>query len=134
MRRTIVLGFTMQAYYAASRSPVGIGLRGQCSQGGSTPVSETAGAPGDRIRALTICGGGNAGHALAVAISQHATAHIDWLVSSAEKADLLRRGVSRGGLRSTGVFTAEAHRLRTISSDPAEVIPNADIVLLAVPA
>jgi hypothetical protein len=71
---------------------------------------------------------------LAVVVSKHATAHIDWLVSSSEKADLLRRGLSRGGLRSTGVITAEADRLRTISADPAEVIPNADMVLLAVPA
>jgi NAD/NADP octopine/nopaline dehydrogenase, alpha-helical domain len=97
-------------------------------------MSETVGASGDRIRVLTICGGGNAGHALAVVVSKHATAHIDWLVSSAERADLLRRGLSRGGLRSTGVITAEADRLRTISADPAEVIPNADMVLLAVPA
>jgi NAD/NADP octopine/nopaline dehydrogenase, alpha-helical domain len=97
-------------------------------------MSETAGASGDRARVLTICGGGNAGHALAVVISKHATAHIDWLVSSSERADLLRRGLSRGGLRSTGVITGEADRLRTISSNPAEVIPNADMVLLAVPA
>lgn len=97
-------------------------------------MSETIGGSGDRTRVLTICGGGNAGHALAVVVSKHATAHIDWLVSSAERADLLRRGLSRGGLRSTGVITAEADRLRTISSDPAEVIPHADMVLLAVPA
>jgi len=97
-------------------------------------VSEKACASGDRTRVLTICGGGNAGHALAVVISKHARAHVDWLVGSAEKADLLRRGIARGGLRSTGVITAEADRLRTISADPAEVIPNADFVLLAVPA
>src|SRR6266498_4096245 len=97
-------------------------------------MSETIGGSGDRTRVLTICGGGNAGHALAVVVSKHATAHIDWLVSSAERADLLRRGLSRGGLRSTGVITAEADRLRAISSDPAEVIPHADMVLRAVPA
>jgi NAD/NADP octopine/nopaline dehydrogenase, alpha-helical domain len=95
-------------------------------------MSETPGASGDRV--LTICGGGNAGHALAVVVSKHASVHVDWLVSSAEKADLLRRGLARGGLRSTGVITAEADRLRIISSDPAEVIPNADMILLAVPA
>jgi hypothetical protein len=97
-------------------------------------MSETANASGDRIGALTICGGGNAGHALAVVISKHAAAHVDWLVGSAERADLLRRGLSVGGLRSTGVITAEADGLRTISADPAEVIPDADFVLLAVPA
>ena len=97
-------------------------------------MSETPAASADQPRVLTICGGGNAGHALSVVVSKYTTAHIDWLVSSPERADLLRRGLSRGGLRSTGVITAEAHRLRTISPDPAEVIPNADMVLLAVPA
>jgi hypothetical protein len=96
-------------------------------------MSET-GASADETRAITICGGGNAGHALAVVLSQRSTAHVDWLVSSPERADLLRSGWSRDGLRSTGVITAKADRLRTISSDPAEVIPNADMVLLAVPA
>jgi hypothetical protein len=96
-------------------------------------MTEASGTSGpDRV--LAICGGGNAGHALAVVISKGFSAHIDWLVGSPEKAALLRRGLSRGGLRSTGVITAEADRLRTISHDPAEVIPNADIVLLAVPA
>ncbi len=96
-------------------------------------MSETD-ASAEETRFITICGGGNAGHALAVVLSQRFTAHVDWLVSSPERADLLRRGWSRDGLRSTGVITAEADRLRTISSDPAEVIPNADMVLLAVPA
>jgi len=97
-------------------------------------MRETRGASAYQPRVLTICGGGNAGHALAVVLSQRTNAHIDWLVGSAERADLLRRGLSRGGLRSTGVITAEADRLRTISADPGEVIPNADLVLLAVPA
>jgi opine dehydrogenase len=94
----------------------------------------TPDASADRTRVLTICGGGNAGHALAVVLSQRVDAHVDWLVGSPERADLLRRGLSRGGLRSSGVIVEEADRLRTISSDPAEVIPNADMVLLAVPA
>jgi NAD/NADP octopine/nopaline dehydrogenase, alpha-helical domain len=83
---------------------------------------------------LTICGGGNAGHALATVASQNFDGDIDWLVGSKEKADLLNRGVSPGGLRSTGAITAEAGRLRTISADPAEVIPDADMVLIVVPA
>jgi predicted dinucleotide-binding enzyme len=97
-------------------------------------MSETPSASADQTRVLTICGGGNAGHALAVVLSKRVTADIDWLVGSPERADLLRRGLSSGGLRSTGVITAEADRLRTVSPDPAEVIPNADMVLLAVPA
>jgi hypothetical protein len=66
--------------------------------------------------------------------SQHFDGHIDWLVGSEDKADLLRGGISAGGLRSTGVITAKADRLRTVSADPAAVIPDADIVMIVVPA
>jgi NAD/NADP octopine/nopaline dehydrogenase, alpha-helical domain len=91
--------------------------------------------PGGRRRpVLVLCGSGNAGHALAVVASQTFDGDIDWLVGSEEKADLLRRGLSVDGLRSTGVIEARADRLRTISCDPTEVIPEADLVLLAVPA
>jgi hypothetical protein len=83
---------------------------------------------------LAICGGGNAGHALAVVLSQNSDCIIEWLVGSKEKAGLLRRTASAGGLHSTGVIQARAEKLRTITSDPAEVIPAAEIVLLAVPA
>jgi predicted dinucleotide-binding enzyme len=125
--------------YDGARGPLrDIGLRegeSPLQDGGvRRRMSETPGASADQNRVITICGGGNAGHALAVVVSKRVAAHIDWLVSSPGRADLLRRGLSRGGLRSTGVITAEADRLRTISSDPAEVIPNADLVLLAIPA
>ena len=91
-------------------------------------------ASGSRRPAITICGGGNGGHALAVVASQHFDGDIDWLVGSEAKADLLRRGSSSDGLRSTGAIEASAHRLRTISADPGEVITNADMVLIVVPA
>jgi NAD/NADP octopine/nopaline dehydrogenase, alpha-helical domain/NAD-dependent glycerol-3-phosphate dehydrogenase N-terminus len=83
---------------------------------------------------VAICGSGNAGHALAVALSQNFEGVVSWLIGSEEKADLLRRRISGPGLQSTGVITGRADRLRTISSDPAEVIPDADIVMIVVPA
>jgi predicted dinucleotide-binding enzyme len=86
-----------------------------------------------RWESVTVCGGGNAAHALAVVASQNFGGVIDWLVSTDEKAELLRQGLS-SGLRSTGVITASADRVRTISADPAEVIPNADVVIITVPA
>jgi predicted dinucleotide-binding enzyme len=89
---------------------------------------------GEGMDRLTICGSGNAGHALAVVASQNFDGDIDWLVGSEEKADLLRRRTSVKSLHSTGAVTASAHRLRTISADPAQVIPNADIVMIVVPA
>jgi hypothetical protein len=87
-----------------------------------------------RWESLTICGGGNAAHALAVVASHNFDGVIDWLVSTDEKAELLRQGLASGGVRSTGVITALADRVRTISADPAEVIPNADVVIILVPA
>jgi hypothetical protein len=98
-----------------------------------TAVSQLGGSNGRRS-VLTICGGGNAGHALAVVASQNFEGDIDWLVGSEQKADLLRRGMSADGLHSTGVITAVASRLRTISADPAQVIPNADMIMIVVPA
>jgi NAD/NADP octopine/nopaline dehydrogenase, alpha-helical domain len=92
------------------------------------------GASEPRRPVLAICGGGNAGHALAVVLSQNFDGAVDWLVGSEEKADLLRRGASADGLYSTGVIEARADKLRTISSDPAHVIPDAEIVMIVVPA
>jgi hypothetical protein len=71
---------------------------------------------------------------LAVVASQNLDGAIDWLVGSEDKADLLRRRVSSGLLRSTGVISATADRVRTISADPAQVIPSADVVIIVVPA
>ena len=83
---------------------------------------------------VAICGSGNGGHALAVVLSQNFEGDINWLIGSEDKADLLRRRTSAPGLHSTGVIEGRADRLRTISSDPAEVIPEANIVMIVVPA
>jgi hypothetical protein len=83
---------------------------------------------------LAICGGGNAGHALAIVASQNFDGDVTWLVGSEEKAKLLRDRALGGGLESTGVIRARADKLRVVSADPADVIPDADIVVIAVPA
>jgi hypothetical protein len=102
---------------------------------GSTSRPPRAARSHSRRRpSLTICGGGNGAHALAVVASQNIDVEIDWLVGSEERAELLRRGSSGGGPRSTGAITASADRLRTISADPAEVIPAAGMILIVVPA
>jgi len=69
-----------------------------------------------------------------VVASQNFDGDVDWLVGSKEKADLLRLGISADGLRSTGVIEERAEKLRTISSRPEEVIPDADFVMIVVPA
>lgn len=84
---------------------------------------------------MAICGGGNGAHALAVVASAHHNGDIVWLTSTPTKADGLREGVfSPEGLRASGVLRGSASRVRTVSSDPAEVIPAADIVLFVLPA
>lgn len=83
---------------------------------------------------LAICGSGNGGHALAVVASQNFDGDINWLVHSEETAGLVRESLSREGLRSTGVITARADRLRAVSSNAADVIPDADIVMIVAPA
>jgi NAD/NADP octopine/nopaline dehydrogenase-like protein len=99
------------------------------------PSHEREAAPhSHRPPVLAICGSGNAGHALAVAASRNFDGEVDWLVGSEKRADMLRRAVFADGLKSIGVIPSVADRLRTISADPAEVIPNADIVMIVVPA
>lgn len=88
-----------------------------------------------RNSVLAICGGGNAGHALAIVTSRNFNGDVVWLAGSEEKAAVLRQGVfSAGGLQSTGAIVGRASRIRAISANPAEIIPQADIVLIAVPA
>ncbi|HKU68918.1 MAG TPA: NAD/NADP octopine/nopaline dehydrogenase family protein [Candidatus Baltobacteraceae bacterium] len=87
------------------------------------------------LRVIAICGGGNAGHALAVAVSARFDGEVRWLTGAPEKAELLRRGVfSEDGLIATGLMSGRAHRIAAISSDAAQIIPDADLVLMAVPA
>jgi len=98
-------------------------------------VTLVTGRPEARNPVLAVCGGGNAGHLLAVITSQTFPGDIVWLTSSNDSAERLREGVfSPDGLRSTGAFSGRADKVRLISSDPAEVIPHAGTVLIAVPS
>ena len=83
---------------------------------------------------IAVCGTGNAGHALVVAVSQNFEGSVAWLSGSEERAALLRRNLEFEGLQSTGVLKADAGRLTTVSSDPAAAISDADLVLIGVPA
>src|SRR5271165_1689257 len=71
----------------------------------------TAPQPADAAPArpvLVICGGGNAGHAIAVAASREFEGDIDWLVGSEQKAEILRSGAAKNGVHATGVLTGRA--------------------------
>lgn len=79
---------------------------------------------------LTICGGGNAAHVL-IGLAGQAGWEVKVFTPLTGEAERLQAGggitVRQPGKSSTG----RAHRT---SADPAEVIPGADLVLLALPA
>lgn len=79
---------------------------------------------------LTICGGGNAAHVL-IGLAGQTGWDVAVYAPLADEAERLRAGagvtVWQQGKTSTG-------RARHISADPAEVIPGADLILLALPA
>lgn len=98
-------------------------------------IKSDSGAPDATKPILAICGAGNAGHALAVVTSQRFGGSVYWLTGSEEKAETLSNSVfSDEGLQSAGVISGRADRIARISADPAKIIPEADIVLIAVPA
>ena len=61
-----------------------------------------------RDPSLAICGGGNAGHALAIVASQNFDGDVHWLVGSDQKAAYGVRKRGGDGLRSTGVIEGRA--------------------------
>lgn len=79
---------------------------------------------------LTICGGGNAAHVL-IGLAGQSGWEVAVFAPLADEAERLRAGegitVHQPGKTSMG-------RARRTSADPAEVIPGADLVLLALPA
>jgi hypothetical protein len=83
---------------------------------------------------LTVCGGGNASHVL-VALAAHAGWDVNVFASLSDEAERLRAGAeARGGLTVFDDGRTLAGCPRRVSADPAEVIPGADLILLALPA
>jgi hypothetical protein len=83
---------------------------------------------------LTICGGGNAAHVL-IALAAKVGWEVDVFAPLADEAERLRVGITVGG-GITARFASESivgcpHH---VSADPAEVIPESDVILLALPA
>ena len=83
---------------------------------------------------LTICGGGNAAHVL-IALAAQAGWEVDVFASLADEAERLQAGTAAGGgmqaKSEVGVIVGSPRR---ISSNPAEVIPGSELILLAAPA
>ncbi len=75
---------------------------------------------------ICICGGGNLGHVVAGFLAAHADGEVSLLTRRPERWQ-------RQLVISTPEGTTLLGRLSTISSNPAEVVPQADIVLLCLP-
>jgi hypothetical protein len=83
---------------------------------------------------LTVCGGGNASHVL-IALAAHAGWDVDVFAPLADEAERIRAGVeARGSLAVLTDGQVLSGRPRRVSAEPADVIPGADLVLLALPA
>ena len=84
---------------------------------------------------ITICGGGNAPHTAAGLLAAREEHRVNVYLSRADEAKLWQAGItSLGGmtvLRQEGTIKSLPQK---ISSDPAQVIPGSQMVLLALPA
>ncbi|MBN1147512.1 MAG: NAD/NADP octopine/nopaline dehydrogenase family protein [Anaerolineales bacterium] len=84
---------------------------------------------------ITICGGGNAAHTAAGLFAARQEHQVNVYLSFEVEAQRWREGVeTRGGIvvnRAAGSLLGRPER---IGADPAEVIPGAGLVLLALPA
>jgi hypothetical protein len=84
---------------------------------------------------VTVCGGGNAAHVL-IPLAHNAGWQVNVYAPFGDEAERLQQGSSRyGGLRvNFDDGRAVTGVAQTISADPAQVIPGASLVLMALPA
>ncbi|MFQ5856075.1 MAG: hypothetical protein ACE5LU_10570, partial [Anaerolineae bacterium] len=84
---------------------------------------------------VTICGGGNAAHALAGLIAAREDCTVNVYAPYAGEAQSLREGIAtRGGIAAITPKGTVFGRPSHVSADPAAVLPGSRLVLLAVPA
>ena len=83
---------------------------------------------------ITVCGGGNAAHTSAGIIAARDEHQVNVYASFGNEAQRWQEAVDGGGITVTSPDGSFVGRPRKISSDPAEVIPGSQMVLLALPA
>jgi hypothetical protein len=84
---------------------------------------------------ITICGGGNAAHTAAGLTSANPDVNVKVFLPLADEEKLWREGVSRnGGITVRFPNHSTSGKPDRVSSDPAEVLPGSELVLLALPA
>ncbi len=84
---------------------------------------------------ITICGGGNAAHTATGLLSARQEHQVNVYLSFGDEAEKWRSGIAaQGGMRVNRPGDSILGAPIKISTDPAEVIPGAQVVLLALPA
>lgn len=84
---------------------------------------------------ITVCGGGNAAHTTTGLLSSHKEHQVNVYLSFGDEAEKWRAGlVAQGGMKVNRQGNAILGSPEKISRNPAEVIPDSQIVLLALPA
>ena len=83
---------------------------------------------------ITVCGGGNAAHTSAGILGARKEHQVNVYASFGDEAQRWQKGVAGGGITVTSPDGSMVGHPRKVSSDPAEVIPGSQMVLLALPA
>jgi hypothetical protein len=90
--------------------------------------------PGGKMQ-VTICGGGNAAHTAAGLLSAREEHQVSMYLPFSDEAEKWRAGLAaQGGIKVNRQGDHILGSPEKVSSNPAEVIPNSQIVLLALPA
>ncbi|MGD1995263.1 MAG: NAD/NADP octopine/nopaline dehydrogenase family protein [Anaerolineae bacterium] len=85
------------------------------------------------VSKITVCGGGNGAQTLVPIASHNLQCPIDVYTPFADEVTRLRAGAAQGGIETAGAVQVKA-RPHKVSSDPAEVIPGSEVIVLVVPA
>ena len=83
---------------------------------------------------ITVCGGGNASHTSAGIIAARKEHQVNVYASFGDEAQRWQGAVDEGGITVTSPNGSIIGHPRKISSDPSEVIPGSQMVILAMPA
>jgi hypothetical protein len=84
---------------------------------------------------VTVCGGGNAAHALVGLLAAQGSYLVNVYLSFESEARRWQAGISsQGGIEVLQRDATRLGRPHTISNDPSQVLPGSQVVLLALPA
>jgi hypothetical protein len=84
---------------------------------------------------VTVCGGGNAAHALVGLLAAQGSHLVNVYLSFEDEARRWQAGIaSQGGIEVLARGASRLGRPQAVSCDPAQVLPGSQLVLLALPA